>query len=348
MYTLASIIEYNSQKSRIADISFFPDGSRFAVTCENANEVCIYNTHDQKLLRVYRNPDANFDQPHGIVVTDGYIITGQKHDLNKPGTFNIFRIDSDSNAPVCEFVTPFPHLREIHSIDWRNDILIASYCEQENKIGAIVSYKYDDNTGKINGIIDIHESGFMKLGDTKGIAFNTTGDRVYTTFSSARPTTWFQRICYRIYTHVTDSINLLLRTCSVNTRIKQLPKTFENGIAYLTIDKDGKFSEKIEKVICRNKFCRLENIKCIGDCYVITDAINKNVCIYNIKNDPVFSRPVQTIQLDKPMPHGVGFSPDGNNLVITTFGHEIKNNRILWNKWLMPLENKILIFMHVG
>jgi len=264
--------------------------------------------------------------------------------LKKPGTFNIFRIDSDTDSPIFTFVTPFPHLREIHSIDWRKDILIASYCEQENKIGAIVSYKYDDVTGEINGINDKHESGFMKLGDTKGIALNAAGDRVFITFTSVIPTTLLQRICYRIYARIVDSINLLLHACSVNIKIKQLSNTFENGIAYLSIDMDGKFSEKIEKVICRNQFCRLENIKCIGDYYVITDAINKNVCIYDIKNDPAFSRPLQTIQLDKPIPHGASFSPDRNKLVVTTFGHEIKNYRILWNKWLMPSENKILVY----
>ena len=154
MYHIAEIIGNDRAPSHVAEVSFHPSGSYFAATYENINEVRIFNSRTRKLLQVLENPESQIDRPHGVLFTEKYLLISNAHDLRKPGTINVYRNDSTIKKPIQIFQTPFNHLHEPHSLAIRDGRLVATYAENVAPSGAIVSYGFDEETGKITGPLD--------------------------------------------------------------------------------------------------------------------------------------------------------------------------------------------------
>src|SRR6516165_6894612 len=184
MYRIAEIIGNDRAPSHVAEVSFHPSGSYFAATYEDINEVRIFDSRTRKLLQVLENPESQLDRPHGVLFTEKYLLISNAGDFSKPGTINVYRSDSTIKKPIQIFQTPFSHLREPHSLALRDGRLVATYAENVAPSGAIVSYGFNEETGKITGPLDKTESWFSEYGEAKGICFNADGTKIFVTFRS--------------------------------------------------------------------------------------------------------------------------------------------------------------------
>src|SRR5437762_4113041 len=184
MYHIAEIIGNDRAPSHVAEVSFHPSGSYFAATYEDINEVRIFDSQTRKLLQVLENPESQIDRPHGVLFTERYLLISNAYDFSKPGTINVYQNDGTIKKPIQVFESPFSHLREPHSLALRDGRLVATYAENVAPSGAIVSYAFDEETGKITCTLDKTESWFSKYGDPKGICFNADGSKIFVTFKS--------------------------------------------------------------------------------------------------------------------------------------------------------------------
>jgi DNA-binding beta-propeller fold protein YncE len=184
MYHVVETIENDRAPSHVAEVSFHPSGSCFAATYEDINEVRIFDSRTRKLLQVLENPEAQIDRPHGVLFTEKYLLISNAYDFSKPGTINVYQNDSTIKKPIQVFESPFSHLREPHSLALRDGRLVATYAENPAPSGAIVSYAFNEETGKITGPLDKTETWFSEYGDPKGICFNADGTKIFVTFRS--------------------------------------------------------------------------------------------------------------------------------------------------------------------
>src|SRR5205085_8856237 len=149
MYHIAEILGNDRALSHIAEISFHPSGSYFAATYEDTNEVRIFDSRTRELLQVLDSHESQLDRPHGVLFTERYLLISNAYDFSKPGTINVYQNDGTIKKPIQVFESPFSHLREPHSLALRDGRLVATYAENVAPSGAIVSYAFDEETGKI-------------------------------------------------------------------------------------------------------------------------------------------------------------------------------------------------------
>ena len=383
MYRIADIIENDGAPSVVGEVSFHPSGSYFAATYESINEVRIFDSRARKLLQVLSNPESQLDGPHGVLFTEKYLLIANNHNFKRPGTINVYRNDPTIKRPIQLFQSPFDHLREAHTLAMRDGRLVVTYCENLAPSGAIVSYGFNEETGKITGPLDKTKSWFSEYGDSKGICFNGEGTKVLVTFESDRELSIGGKIFFtfasdqdlpvpdRLMKFSRLAINSLRRKISrkgqffINAlrrahsnksgdRNKKSPgvenpnpqniKPTKNGIAVFSINPEGKIDRIPEQVILRKAFCRLENIDIFDRTCVITDVVNHALFLYDLSQDPRFEKPVQTINVGNAAPHGAKFSPDGQLLIISTLGLKIVNQEPQFFVWESPREDKIFVY----
>lgn len=340
MYTLTDIIHNDSAESTISEISFSPDGSIFAVSYRHNNEVRIFDTDTSRIIRKYSNPDAGFDGPHGVLLTDKYLIVSNKEGTKKPSRFCIFRLCSESTKPTQIYNTPFEHLREAHSLAIYTNLLVATYCESKSKTGTIVSYNYDNDSGEIISPIDLHDTWLKQFGDTKGISFDPSGERLFITFVSEA------KSLYEMYTE--RAMMQIDRLCKLFSIPKQIPRirhtTIKNGIAAYGIESNGRFTHKPLEYSVFEGFHRLENIHISQGMCAVSDPINSSVYLYRFNSSPCFNKPLQTIDDCLAFPHGVKISPDGKVLIIADGGLRIKKQSVCFSSFLSPRKDRVLIY----
>jgi DNA-binding beta-propeller fold protein YncE len=344
MYRIAEIIENDGALSMINEVSFHPSGSYFAATYENINEVRIYDSRTRKLLHVLKNPESQFDGPHGVLFTDKYLLVANAHNRKQPGTINVYRNDGMVTKPIQIFQSPFNHLHEPHSLAIRGGRLVVTYCANLAPSGAIVSYKFNEETGKITHPLDKTEAWFSEYGDSKGICFNRDGTQILVTFQSGKK---------RNITTI-EKIKKLRKQIRKNglfsgkVKNNKIVKPSKNGIAIFPIDAEGKIGESPDRTIVKQEFCRLENVDIFNNTCVVTDVINRSFSLYDLTRDPKFKKPIQTVGLGKSAPHGAKFSPDGGLLVISCVGFKIVDKNIDFITWESPREDKVLVFERTG
>ena len=353
MYRIAEIIENDGASTMVNEVSFHPSGSYFAATCENINEVRVYDSRTRKLLQVLKNPDSQLDRPHGVLFTQKYLLVTNKHDQKKPGTINVYRNDVTITKPIQIFQTPFNHLHELHTLAMRGGRLVTTYCENLAPTGAVVSYGF--NEGKITGPLDKTESWFSDYGDSKGICFNADGTKILVTFQSAKQNIFINKLRKKIgmkglsfgksLRRVDSNKSVELETPSAQDIIP-IKKPTKNGIAIFAITEEGKIARSPDQIIVQKNFCRLENIDIFHNTCVITDVVNRSFVLFDLTQDPKFKKPIQTVNFGNAAPHGAKFSPDGRLLVISCLGLKIVNQKIQWGDWESPREDKVLIFEH--
>jgi len=219
-------------------------------------------------------------------------------------------------------------LAEGHSIALHGRCLVVTYCEGRGKEGALVSYDYDDENGRITGPMDKKERWFSAYGDAKGVSFNEAGDRVYVTFQSDFMT-WGRK-----------SIRRLKNAVSFGER----GGPSRNGIAVFGIDQQGRFSRKPLWKKVFGTFCRLENIHIQGDRAVVTNPADGCVQLYDLRKNRAFDRPLQVIRNAFVFPHGAKISPDGKKLVVTDNGIDTIDHEPQWTTFASPRRDHLVIF----
>jgi DNA-binding beta-propeller fold protein YncE len=259
-----------------------------------------------------------------------------------------------ATKPIQIFQSPFNHLYEPHSLAMRGGKLVMTYCENLAPSGAIVSYGFNEETGKITGPLDKTESWFSKYGDSKGICFNADGTQILVTFESDNNSTIIGKI-NKLRKKVVKNVLRFSKSGKIKSdkivvsetpRVRDMmpvKKPTKNGIAIFSIDEEGKIAESPDQIIVK-KNCRLENIDVVESTCVITDVVNNSFSLYDLTSDPKLKKPVQTVNLGNAAPHGAKFSPDGRLLVISCLGVKIANQKIHWSDWESPREDKVLVF----
>jgi DNA-binding beta-propeller fold protein YncE len=382
MYQIAEIIGNDRAPSHVSEVSFHPSGSYFAVTYEHLNEVRIFDSRTRKLLQVLENPESQFDTPHGVLFTEKYLLVSNAHNFSKPGSINVYRNGSTELKPIQIFQSPFNHLREPHSLAVRNGILVVTYGDNVAPSGAIVSYGFNEETGKIAGVLDKTESWFSEYGDPKGICFNADGTKVFVTFKSNKQFSIesifrsfaadknlpvpaqlmsvlnkaIRKVKNKILqsgrafyyslreVHSDTSVELSERSVELEDPNPRYVTPTKNGLATFSINAEGKIARRPEQVTVRKNFCRLENIHVFDDTCVVTDLVNHSVLFYDLTQNPKFTSPFHTVNLGNATPHGAKFSPDGRVLVISSLGRKVVNQEIRFFDWESPREDKIVVF----
>jgi hypothetical protein len=373
MYRITEVIENDGAPSLIPDAAFHPSGAYFAVVYQDVNEVRIYESQTRKLLHVLRNPESQLDEPHGILYTENYLVVANRHGLKRPSAINVYRNGGSDKNPIQIFQTPFDYLREAHSLALRDGRLVVTYCENVGRAGAIVCYGFNQKTGRITHPLDKIETWFSEYGDAKGICFNEDGTKLLVTFQSdwVPSPSIYEKILFsfehdkvislsnkllklshrsikNIRRKMASHINIGMRNSNSNLLEfeKSNPseiKPNKNGIAVFSVNAEGKIDCNPEQTIVRKNFCRLENIDIFDGICAIPDTVHQAIHLYDMMQDPKLKYPFQTIDLGRTLPHGVRFSPDGRLLIIATFGKEVAKNRIQWQSWLSPREDKFFV-----
>jgi len=361
MYRFVSEIHNDQDSSNIPDVAFHPNGCTFAVSYKENNQIRVYDSSTQSILRTYQNPEAKLDWPHGVVVTNRHIIVSNKiNSKRKPepsSIFNIYRIGDSSGEPLTVFKTPkqYSGLGEAHSLDVHNGRLLATYSGRKN-MWAIVSYSFDDETGIISGPTSILDSWFASNGIPKGLCFNNEGTKLIVTIISVNSTKnanyinrFFRRkVIYRpikIIIHVIKVIRSKFKKQNINQgQNNAVSNTDDDGIAIFDVDENGLLSEDPVQTVIGSQFSRPENVNVVRDLCAIPSTINNTIDLYNFNGDYFPDTPIQTIKDHLSFPHDVCFSPDKKILVVTNNGIGIVNGEIQWGKFLQPRSDKLTIF----
>lgn len=371
MYHIAEILGSDRALSHIAEVSFHPSGSYFAASYEDLNEVRIFDSRTRKLLQVLENPESQLDRPHGVLFTEKHLLISNAYDFSKPGTINVYQNDSTIRKPIQIFESPFNHLREPHSLALRDGRLVATYAENVAPSGAIVSYAFNEETGKITCPLDKTESWFSKYGDPKGICFNADGTKIFVTFRSNKQVSVVKKLFRALASD--RELPVPTRLMKFNRRLKDkilrsgrvfdyslrevLSETSveleepnppyvtptKNGIATFSINAEGKIARRPEHVIVRKDFCRLENVDVFDGTCAVTDTVNHLLLLYDLTQDQNFTSPFHTVNFGKATPHAAKFSPDGRLLVISSLGRKVVNQELGFVDWESPREDKIFV-----
>ena len=369
MYHIAEIIGNDRAPSHVAEVSFHPSGSYFAATYEDINEVRIFDSRTRKLLQVLENPESQIDRPHGVLFTEKYLLISNAYDFSKPGTINVYQNDSTIKKPIQIFQTPFSHLHEPHSLALRDGRLVATYAENVAQSGAIVSYAFNEETGKITCLLDKTESWFSTYGDPKGICFNADGTKIFVTFRADKQLSVVKKLFRALASD--RGLPVLTRLMKFSRKLKNKIRAFnyslrevhsetsvelekpnpqyvtptKNGIATFSINAEGKIARRPEHLIVRNDFCRLENVDVFDGIGAVTDTINHLLLLYDLTQDQNFTSPFHTVNFGKATPHAAKFSPDGRLLVISSLGRKVVNQELGFTvvDWESPREDKIFV-----
>jgi hypothetical protein len=327
------------------------------------------------LLQVLENPESRIDRPHGVLFTEKYLLISNAYDFSKPGTVNVYQNDSTIKKPIQIFESPFSHLREPHSLALRDGRLVVTYAENVAPSGAIVSYAFNEETGKIICPLDKTESWFSEYGDPKGICFNADGTKIFVTFRSKKRgfsvvvrklfralaadrdlpvPTRLMRFSRKLKNKILQSgraFNYSLREVHSETSVElekpnpQYVTPTKNGIATFSINAEGKIARSPEHVIVRKDFCRLENVDVFDGTCAVTDTVNHLLLLYDLTQDQNFTSPFRTVHFGKATPHAAKFSPNGRLLVISSLGRKVVNQELGFQvgDWESPREDKIFV-----
>lgn len=351
-YSFVTEIHNHRGSSYIPDVSFSPNGSMYAVTYQDNNEIRVYDTFTHSLHRTYRNPDAQLDWPHGVLVTDRHIIVSNKHNPNdKPSTLNVYRLSDSSSKPVNSFVTPLKYLREAHSFAIHNGRLLATYCGRG--IGAILSYNFDDESGTISGPVSVLESWFEEHGEPKGVCFNEEGTKVLVTMAREKPTGYKYKI-NRISRLLREDHGFQRAVEILRTKYKALKVSLKNpknkyvkhsdGVAIFNVNASGMLSSEPVQILDESHFCRLENVSIAKDVCAVANPMNDTVAIYNFDGENLCDSPEQVLHEHLAFPHDACLSPDRKHLVVSNYGICVMNGNVMWKNFLEPRSDKLTIF----
>jgi len=345
MYRFVSEIHNEQGSSRIPDVAFHPNGSMFAASYKENNQIRIYDSSTQSLLRTYQNPDARLDWPHGLTMTNRHIIVSNKRNCKPllPSIFNVYRIGEPSGEPITVFKTPMKNFGEAHSFAVHNGRLLVTYCGNQ-KVWAVVTYRFDDETGKISGPTSILESWFTLRGSPKGLCFNEEGTKVIVTLArepQTKPPSLIGKVLWGVMKLTPSKFEK-----RYIDRKKKIGNTLigSDGMAIFDVDEDGVLSNTPVQTLSGSQFSRPENVSIAKGSCIIANATNNSVSLYNYNDDHFPDFPMQVIQHRLSFPHDGCLSPDKKMLVVSDYGIGVINGKPQWNHFLYPRSDKLTIF----
>lgn len=352
-YKFTTEIHNNESNSIIPDIEFHPTQSLYVVSYSDNHQVRIHDADTNKVTRIYQNPEAQLDWPHGVAVTERHIIVSNRCNTSGKGAiFNVFRIDADATtAPVTTFTSPFDKYWEIHSLDIDDERFLVTYYGDNN--GAIVAYNFDDETGVISGPTDVQESFFSGYGSPKGISFNSQGNKAVVTFVTEKKYTHTDKLrqARKILAQKNGAAKFIgfiySRLINAFRRVahdSNGSETITNGIVVFEVDEKGRFSKQPVQIILKQEFCRLENVAVFNEICAIADPVNGTVNLYQYNGDEFPDMPAQVLNEHLSFPHDACFSVDGKTLVISNYGLEVIDGRPQWEGYVEPRSDKITVY----
>jgi hypothetical protein len=352
-FQLKREIANTGQPSLLPEVAFTPDGAAFVVSFQEQNEVRLYDTATGSLRRSWRNPDAGFAEPHGVLLTDHHLLVSNRNYFKSPSEIRVYSLNSKQTSPEQCLITPFAGLAEAHSMALSEGRLLVTYCEGDGRTGGVVCYAYDHKLGRIGEPVSMVDHCFRVLGDPKGVTFIDHGRRALVSFNSLKPNPPLQGFLVRSLRRWYRNLNRM-RECGFNgmqsvfrkhsgNHRKPLP-ILHNGLAIFAVDAAGVLSRAPERVLLRDGFCRLENVHCVNDICALADTINGEVLLYDRVSDPKMERPLQVLREGLSLPHGVKLSPDGNTLVVSNYGIRAWQQEIIWFGWKKPRADTIAIY----
>ena len=298
-------IKNPKNNSFISQIAVSEDDQILALAYYRTNLVRIYNFRGELLK------DLKINSPHAILIYKNWVIisSGCKS-TSKILTYNLKNYNLNSKFNFNSKFNTF------HSMALDRDLLCATICENENKVGALVLFKFNSLIGKIISISQIIHKPFFNLGDAKGICFDSTGKFIFVTIESDK---------ISAYELVKNRLKFIF------FKEKFVNITNKNGIAIFERYKDNKVSPNPIKKIIFNSNCRLEDIKIYKNKLAISDLINNVIYIYKIHNNFKLEL-TRTITSNLNAPHGIFFYNSGKNLLISnTYIKVIDGKAIFWN-----------------
>jgi WD40 repeat protein len=336
MYRLSTVIADDEKLGHVSEVAFHPDGTCFAVTVMEYAEVRLYDTETCELLRVYQGSEADLDSPHGLWMTPRHLIVCNRYVTEAPPSITVYRLDSESSAPVFDRKMPNDSLQGGHSISMHDDLMVVTCTQWFDSIGSVVSFRFNDETGEVSEALDICESPIQDLGRPKGVSFSADGSQVYVTFCVEKLATGWKHLGVNLRKAWDILLSqgmkgLYYKLKGRNAKKAGRDNSLHNGIVVFDIDGEGNFSGSPARVMLSEQFCRLEGITFYGDTVLVSDTINNRVHFYDHATDPELAKPVHTISENLSLPHGVKLSPDQHTLVITNYGLQTGKDVIHWD-----------------
>lgn len=353
MYQLSTTITNDKSLSALSEVAFHPDGSCFAITDMEHAAVLLYDTDTCELVRLYQGPEAGLDHPHGLWMTDNHLIVCNRYVAQEPPSITVYRLDSESTEPVFDRKMPNDRLQGGHSISMHGDLLVVTCTQWFDSIGAVVSFRFNDETGEVSEALDICEGPLQDLGRPKGVSFSADGSQVYVTFCVEKLATGWKHLGFNLYKAWNILLGQGLKGLYYKLKGRRAKKAgrdkfLHNGIVAFDIDRDGHFSETPARLMLSEQFCRLEGITFYGDTVLVSDTINNQVHFYDHASDPELTKPVYTLSEKLSLPHGVKLSPDQDTLVITNYGLQTDKDVIHWDYATRERSDNVQVYRRTG
>jgi hypothetical protein len=290
--------------SFVSQIALSKDDQILALAFYRNNLVRIYNIRGEILK------DLKINSPHAILIYKNWLIISSGY--KSTSKILIYDLKNYKLNSKFYFNSKF---NTFHSMALDKGLLCATICENENKVGALILFKFNCLIGKIISISQIIHKSFFNLGDAKGVCFDNTGKFIFVTFESAKINT---------YELVKNKLKFIL------FKEKFINITNKNGIALFERYKDDKVSPHPIKKIIFNPNSRIEDVKVYKNKLAISDFINNTVYLYKIHNNFKLEL-TRTITHNLNSPHGMCFYNSGKKLLVSnTFIKVIDGKALFW------------------
>ena len=286
----------------LSTLSFSEDDKILATAYYRDNYVLIYDFKTSLLLK-----KINIFKPHAISIYKNWLLISSE--VNKSTVIVVFNLNNFKISTQYKIKTN--HLFA-HSMHINKDLLFLSFCEGENKVGSVMSLKFNSLTGKINEALQIVHKPFLSLGDTKGICTDKKNNFLFVSFES-EPINFY---------------NLLINKFKfffLNNKFVEINS--KSGIAIFKIYKDGNISEKPLKIINFDKNSRIEDIQIYKNKLVTVDLVGNVVFIYEF-NDNLELKLIKKLSNNLNSPHSLRFYDKGKKLLVCNTNIKVINNII--------------------
>ena len=334
-YRVTGVISNPDQPSYLPDAEFTPDGRFFAVTERHTHRVRVYRSDDQSLVRCFEGSLGGLDFPHGLALTNDYLLVSSKGSSSDAPTFiSCFDLHSGEPRPVSIVATPREELREPHSLAIAQGHVYATYCE--GQANGLASFPFDAATGRLGECVQFIEDCFEGFGEPKGIAFDREQQQLIVSFVDEKyiplaSSNWREKLrrTWNMSSRPTEFAARALRGMGRQLQRASLQGTpVRNGVMAFALC-DGRIAETPSKVIESAGYTRFENIDLCGNRLAIADPLNNTISLYELSAG-VLDKPLTSLSTPFTFPHDVAISPDGNTLLVANYGIVCHEQEVMW------------------
>jgi len=286
----------------LSTFSISEDDKILASAYYRENYVLIYDFKKSLLLR-----KINITKPHAVFIYKNWLlITSEFYISTEVVIYNLnnFKIASRYKIKTNYLI--------LHSMYVIKDLIFITICEGENKIGSVMSLKFNSLIGKINEKFQIIHKPFLSLGDTKGISVDEKNNFLFVSFES-EPIKFYNLLINKF-----KFFFLKNKFIEINNK---------SGIAIFKIYRDGIISEKPLKIIEFDKGSRLEDIQIYKNKLVIVDLVNNFIFIYEL-NNKLELKLIKKNSKNLNSPHSARFYDKGKKLLVGNTNIKVTNKKV--------------------